>query len=288
MAKRPSAAWHDAQYNNRARVPEAQAILREWDERSAAARSGMHCVLDIPYGEHPSERLDVFTPTKAKSPVLVYIHGGYWRALSKSAQSFIAAPFVDAGAMVVLPGYALCPAVRVDDIVMQMVRAVTWVWRHAAEHGGDPSHIVMAGHSAGGQLAAMMLACEWHRVAPDLPAHVVHGALAISGVFDLEPLRHAPFLAPDLGLTAASARKLSPACMPAPQRPRGPLMAVVGGDESEAFLAQNQLIQRRWGKAAVPVCETVPGRNHMSVLAELARKDSRVHALALTLLGLGS
>ncbi len=176
--------------------------------------------------------------------MLVYIHGGYWRALDKRDQSFVAPPFVAAGAMVVLPNYALCPAVTIEHIVLQLVQSLAWVWRHAAEHGGDPARIVVAGHSAGGHLAAMMLACDWRAVAPDLPADLVKGALAVSGVFELEPLRHAPFLAPDLNLDAATARKLSPAAMPAP---RGRLVAVVGGDESEEFLRQNALIAEAWG-----------------------------------------
>jgi len=217
------------------------------------------------------------------APVLVYIHGGYWRALDKRDQSFVAPPFVAAGAMVVTPNYALCPKVTIEHIVLQLVRSLAWVWRHAAEHGGDRSRIVVAGHSAGGHLAAMMLACDWRAVAPDLPADLVKGALAVSGVFDLEPLRHAPFLAPDIGLDAARASKLSPAWMPAP---RGRLVAVVGGDESEEFLRQNALIADAWGADVVPVCEQVPGRHHMDVLHDLADPGSRTHRLALRLLGL--
>ena len=215
--------------------------------------------------------------------MLVYIHGGYWRALDKRDQSFVAPPFVAAGAMVVLPNYALCPAVRVEDIVLQLVQSLAWVWRHAAEHGGDPSRIVVAGHSAGGHLAAMMLSCDWRAVAPDLPADLVQSALAVSGVFELEPLRHAPFLAPDLKLDAASARRLSPLFMPAPH---GRLVAVVGADESEEFRRQNTAIAAAWGSRAVPVSEEVPGRHHMNVLHELAEPSSRTHRLALQLLGL--
>ena len=291
-AARPGAAmppaWFDAQYDNRARIAEHPAILREWDERSRHARSSLACTLDVAYGDAASERLDVFTPAAPSAggvPVLVYLHGGYWRALDKRDQSFVAAPFVAAGAMVVLPNYALCPSVAIDDIVLQLVQALAWVWRHAAEHGGDPSRIVVAGHSAGGHLAAMLLGCEWRKVAPDLPADLVSGALAVSGVFDLEPLRHAPFLAPDLKLDAASARRLSPIALPAP---RGPLFAVVGGDESEEFLRQNAAIEAAWGRRAVPVCEQVPGRHHMNVLHELAEAGSRTHCHALRLLGLSA
>lgn len=278
---RRSAAWYDAQYNNRGRIPEHPAILQHWAEASAAARAQRRCVLDISYGDGERERLDVFPSERPGAPVLVYLHGGYWRALDKGAQSFVAPPFVDSGAMVVLPGYALCPAVTIEHIVLQLTRALAWVWRHAAEWGGDPRRIAVAGHSAGGHLAAMMLRCDWTRVAPGLPPDLVRRALAVSGVFDLEPLRHAPFLAGDLRLSAADARRLSPARMPAPA---GELVAVVGGDESEEFLRQNALIARAWGSRAVPVCEQVAGRHHMNVLHDLADPATRLHTLALSLL----
>jgi arylformamidase len=280
---RPDPAWFDAQYNNRARIPEHPQILERWSSASALTRGKSLCLLDLPYGDAPSEKLDLFPAERNGAPVLVYIHGGYWRALDKRDQSFVAPAFVQAGAMVVVPNYALCPAVSIEHITLQLVQALAWTWRHAAEHGGDPQRIVVAGHSAGGHLAAMMLACEWPRVAADLPADLVKAALSVSGLFELEPLRHAPFLAPDLRLSEASARRLSPALMPAP---RGTLVAVVGGDESEEFLRQNSLIRQAWGEASVPVCETVPGRHHMNVIHDLADAGTRVHRLALGLLGL--
>ncbi|WP_244503910.1 alpha/beta hydrolase [Variovorax sp. CF079] len=218
------------------------------------------------------------------APVLVYIHGGYWRALDKRDQSFVAPPFVDAGAMVVLANYALCPAVSIEHILLQLVQALVWVYRHAAEHGGDPERIVVAGHSAGGHLATMLLACDWRAVAPDLPADLVKSALAISGLYELEPLRHAPFLAPDLCLSAAPAQRLSPAAMPPPSR--GSLVTVVGGDESEEFLRQAALISQAWGPRVVIAAERVPQRNHMDVLNELADPHSPTHRRALQLLGL--
>lgn len=285
-ARRPS-AWYDAQYDARAGIPEQASIRQGWAERSEQTRRTRRCVLDVPYGAHASETLDIFLPATqpakaGPAPVLVYIHGGYWRALDKRDQSFVAAPFVDAGAIVVLPNYALAPAVTVRHIVLQLVQAVAWVHRHIAQHGGDPARLVVAGHSAGGHLAAMMLACRWPQVGADLPPSVLHSALAISGVFELEPLRHAPFLAPDLGLTAAEARALSPACMPPPSA--GPLVAVVGGDESSEFHRQTQLIRQRWGQAVVPVCEALPGRHHMNVLHDLAEPGARLNGLAMGLL----
>jgi len=294
---RHDADWHDRQYNNRGRIPDHPAILQDWFDRSAAARRQLRSHLDQPYGDGGGETLDVFPAERAAgddtsrthqlpgAPILIYIHGGYWRALDKRDQSFIALPFVRTGAMVVLPNHALCPAVSVEHITLQLVRAVSWVYRHAAQFGGDAQRIVVAGHSAGGHLATMMLCCRWPEVAPDLPSRLVRSALSVSGVFDLAPLRHAPFLAPDLGLSATSAYRLSPLRMPAPV---GPLLAVVGGDESEAFLSQHRAIARAWGRRAVPICETVPGRHHMNVLNALAEPASHVHRLALGLLGLSA
>jgi arylformamidase len=278
-----TAAWYDAQYNNRSRIPEHLAILRFWSEESARARSHLDGVLDVPYGDDRTEKLDIFPTSRPRAPVLVYIHGGYWRALDKRDQSFVAAPFVDAGAIVVLPNYALCPSVTVEHIVLQMVRALAWVFRHAERYGGDPEKIVVAGHSAGGHLAAMLLSCDWRQVGTDLPEDLVKTAVAISGVFDLEPLRHAPFLAHDLKLTRQSARKLSPAAMPAP---KGSLLAFVGGHESEEFIRQNALIAEAWGSTVVTVCECIPSTHHMNVLHGLACPDARLHQATLASLGL--
>jgi arylformamidase len=280
--RRPSPAWFDAQYNNRARIPEHPSILKHWADASARAYELPGWVCDLAYGEDASERLDVHPAARPGAPVLVYIHGGYWRALDKRDQSFVAPPFVDAGAMVVLANYVLCPAVSIEQIVLQLVKALAWVYRHAAEYGGDPERIVVAGHSAGGHLATMLLACDWHAVAPDLPGDLVKSALSISGLYELEPLRHAPFLAPDIRLSAASAQRLSPAAMPPP---RGSLVTVVGGDESEEFLRQAALISQAWGPRVVVAAERVPQRNHMDVLNELADPRSRTHRWALQLLG---
>jgi len=280
-------AWYDEQYNNRGRIPEHPAILQRWADTSAAALAALG-PLELAYGDDATERLDLFAPAAgasgaASAPVLIYFHGGYWRALGKRDQSFVAPPFADAGTLVVLPDYALCPAVSIEHIIGQMQRAVAWVYRHASAYGGDPARIVVAGHSAGGHLAAMMLASDWPQVAPDLPAGLVRTALAISGVFDLEPLRRAPFLAPDLRLDAGTARRLSPASLTAPA---GRLAAVVGANESEEFLRQNELIRKVWGPSVVEVCEALPGHHHMSIIGDLGHAGSRLHAICRRCLGL--
>jgi arylformamidase len=277
------AAWYDEQYDNRARVPEHPQIFKRWARASALSRDGLSRRVDVAYGPGPKETLDIFPTTDGDAPVLVFIHGGWWRGFDKADHSFVAPAFVNAGAMVVVPNYDLCPATTIEGITLQMVRALAWTWRHAHLYGGDPKRIVVAGHSAGGHLAAMLLSCDWKAVGADLPRDLVKKALAISGLFDLDAIRRTPFLQKDLRLTPASARKLSPAGFPPP---RGALYAVAGGNESAEFLRQTQLIQTRWGRRAVPVSEALPGLDHFTVLHDLVDPDTRLHALARELLGL--
>jgi arylformamidase len=227
--------------------------------------------------------LDLFVPDEPVqgAPVMVFIHGGYWRSLDKADHSFVAPPFVDQGACVVVINYALCPAVTVPDIALQTARALAWVARHIAAFGGDPARISVVGHSAGGHLAAMMLACEWSSLGADLPPHLVRQAVSISGLFDLAPIQQTPFLQSSLQLTDAHVRQASPAHWSAPRlvNGRGQLLAVVGGDESSEFLRQNALIQQAWGPEVVPVCESLPGLNHFSALEAMTQTGHRLHGL---------
>jgi arylformamidase len=285
MRPRNDPAWLEAQYNNRARVPEHPEHFRRWAEASALVRREAPCELELRYGDGPGMTLDVFPCSGATdAPVLVFIHGGYWRSLDKSDFSFLAPSFTADGALVVVPNYGLCPAVAMEDIALQLTRAVLWTWRHAARWGGDARRIALAGHSAGGHLAAMMLSCRWKEVADELPAQPVGGALSVSGLFDLEPLRHVASLQGDLRLTPAAVARLSPAFFPRPKA--GRLYATVGLDESEEFLRQNRLIRDTWGPTSVPVCETLPGCNHFSIVENLADPGGRLHDLALRLLNL--
>lgn len=271
--------WFDRMYNNRALVPDFADHLRFWAEQSEAARNTLGGLTDISYGIGPSETLDIFPANTPNAPVMVFLHGGYWRALDKSDHSFVAPSFNQAGVCVVVPNYALCPAVGIPDIVMQMVKALSWVWRHIHEWGGDPHRIHVVGHSAGGHLAAMMMACLWPTHASDLPTDLVKSAVSVSGLYELDSVMRSPLLQADLRLDDAQVLRCSPAWLPRPET--GCLWSLVGASESEEFIRHHRLIQQAWGEAYVPVCEAMPGLHHFNVLSALAEAGTDVNRLVL-------
>jgi arylformamidase len=279
-------AWFDRMYNNRALVPEFADHFAHWRDASVQARASHRNFQDVAYGRGPNESLDIFpsatSAPKAGAPVLVFIHGGYWRSLDKSEHSFVAPAFTAQGACVVVPNYALCPAVTVSDISLQMVKAVAWVYRNIHRFGGDPSRISVLGHSAGGHLATMLMACDWHAYAKDLPQDLAKRFMSVSGLYELESVRATPFLTDSLRLTENVAVRNSPAWMPAPAQ--GTLYTVAGGLESPEFVRHNQLMQLAWGKKHVPVAEVQAGLQHFSIVEALATPGHRVHQLACELI----
>ena len=280
--------WLDRMYNNRALVPDHARYFARWTEDSRLARQHQDCDIDLTYGKRTGEKLDVFPAAgrqrsnRSGAPVLVFIHGGYWRSLDKSDQSFLAPPLTAAGACVVVPNYDLCPAVTIPDITLQMVKALAWIYRHVAEFGGDPDRITVVGHSAGGHLAAMLLTCQWSQWATDLPDDLVKNALSISGLYELESMMHAPFVKDDLRLTPAQVLQASPAWLPPPRH--GQLYSVAGADESAEFRRHNALIQTAWGQKVVPVREDLPGLNHFSIVDALVEPGHRLNTLVWQLL----
>ena len=281
------AAWHDRMYNNRALVPDFADHFAQWQSASAQARQSLAVQRDLRYGDGPGETLDVFPAARPGAPVVVFIHGGYWRSLDKDDHSFVAPALRAMGACVVVVNYALCPGtpqqpVTIPDIALQMSQALAWVWRHIRVHGGDRDNVTVIGHSAGGHLAAMLLACDWRQVGADLPPDLVRKALSISGLFDLEPIRRTPFVQGDLRITPAHVRMASPVRWKAPARRT--LYTVAGGDESAEFIRHNHQIAQVWGSRVVPVCEDLPGLNHFSILMSLTRPGDRLHALAADLI----
>jgi arylformamidase len=271
------------EYNNRELVPDHAKYFARWQEDSARARSRMICYLDRRYGDMPGETIDIFPARKGDGTCMMFIHGGYWRSLDKSDFSFLAPIWVDAGVSLAVVNYDLCPAVGMEVIVQQMLRASRWLWLHAEDYGMDQDRLYVSGHSAGGHLTAMMMCALWPSFDAALPKDLWKGGLAISGLYDLRPLLSVPFLQQDLRLDEASALRLSPAFLP--PATRAPVMSCVGGAESSEFRRQNGLLRERWRGAFfgdVPM----PGKNHFSVMDSLADASSALFTGARRLMKL--
>jgi arylformamidase len=273
-------AFYEREYNARAAIPEHPQIFAGWAERGAVTRRMRACLLDLPYGDTPPERLDLFPSRQDAAPLLVYIHGGYWRSLDKSDFSWLAPPYVQHGVSVALLNYGLAPTASIEDMVRQQLKALAWLYRNGDRLGFDPERIVVTGHSAGAHLTAMMMAALWPTYAPDLPANLIKAGLAISGIFDMAPLVQAPFVNVDLRLDLARARKLSPALMP--PATQAPLITAVGALESSEFHRQTALLSRAW-KSVLRRSMSLAGTHHLSVVEELASPASALFDAALEL-----
>ena len=269
------AAFYSREYNNRKLVPDHGQIFAHWSAESAKARNTMTCYLDRRYGEMPGETMDIFPARMTgDGTCMMFIHGGYWRSLDKSDHSFLAPPWVGAGVSVAVVNYDLCPAVTIEDIVRQMLRASRWLYLHCEDYGMDQDRLYVAGHSAGGHLAAMMMAAHWSVYDRELPKDLFKGGLAVSGLYDLRPLVEVDFLKDDLRLDEAAAAKVSPALMP--PATRMPIATCVGQQESSEFHRQAQLLKDRWRSTVTEV--PMPGANHFTVLDALADRGSPLFA----------
>jgi len=273
---------YDLLYNPRLVVENYQEIFDRWGEQSERARASLGCYLDVPYGPSEAEKIDVFRAQGKSRGLLMYIHGGYWRSLDKKRFSFVAPALAKAGITVAVPDYALCPAVQVEDIVMQMVQACAWLYRNGENFGAPANRLHLCGHSAGGHLAAMMLCCRWPDYSPDLPKKVVGAAMSISGLYDLAEIVKVPSVNCDVHLDERSALKVSPAFLP--PATDAPLYTAVGGEENEGFHMQNRLIGEKWGKVRktdIPC----PGKNHFTVLDQVSDPESGLFKSMLEMMG---
>lgn len=281
--QRPLNEFFDQQYNARASVADYDQYPVLYRSLSEAAYASHRCLRDVAYGPGVGERLDIFPSTQANAPVLLYIHGGYWRALSKSDSAFMAPALVEAGACVVVIDYDLAPAVSLDHIVDQTRRALAWVHAHIAEFGGDPNRIVASGSSAGGHLVGMLLAGGW-QADYGLPDSVLHGALPISGLFDLQPLLETHINA-WMNLDEQSARRNSPH-FHLPQQATE-LVVSYGALESAEFARQSHDYLEAWqARGLSGRFVAAPGRNHFDVVLQLGEPGTPLYRAVLQLLGL--
>ncbi len=279
----------DREYNARAQVPEFASYIARWADLSREARmpsreTARHSTrvrLDLRYGLAPAERLDLFQAAGRSSPLLIFVHGGYWRALDKSDFSWIAPAYVAAGISVAILNYGLLPATPLLQIVEQVRRACAWLYHNARALEVDPARMVCGGHSAGGHLTAMMLATDWPGVWSEFPRRLLSGAVAVSGLFDLEPLTRAGFLRSDLQLDPVLTRALSPAHLQ--WRNDVPLVRAVGELESAGFHRQSDLIAQQWPQACGPLIE-LPGCNHFSACDAFADPRSALFQATVRLM----
>lgn len=266
----PNELAFEAEYNIRARHPEHQSIREGWSTASERTRAALSCELDVAYGPAPRQRLDIFPAAKSGSPLLVFIHGGYWRSNDKSTYAFVAESYVPAGAAVATINYGLAPEVSMTEIVEQTRGALAWLHEHAGAYNADPERIHVAGHSAGGHLTAMLMTTDWP--ARGQPARLLRGGCAISGLFDLAPLIQTSINA-DIRLDAKTARRLSPLLH---LRAEGaPLIIAVGGDETDEFLRQSRAFATAWTTRRFSCQHLIlPGLNHYTILSQLADYSS--------------
>jgi arylformamidase len=275
----------ERQFNPRAYTPNFEAIGNVGSERSAAYRErARNPRYNIAYGPDGTEKLDLFLPDNPHgAPVEMYIHGGFWRSREKGDFSYLAEPIVEANGIAAIVDYALCPAVTLDEIVRQMRACVVWLHRNIADYGGDPDRVHIAGHSAGGHLAAMLLATDW--VALDVPADVLKSVVPVSGVFEIEPVmgtsvQEAVQLTPDI------ARRNSPISLATRSRP--PVAVTVGTSESEEFRRQSKAYAEMLKNHGLAVDYfEMPDQNHYSILTESTKAGNRLTRTRLKLMGLG-
>jgi arylformamidase len=256
---------YEAEYNNRARVPEHPSLIAGWARDAQAYReSGQNPFRTISYGPGARNTIDVFA-SRNRGDMVVFIHGGYWQALDGSFFSHLAAGLNAHGVSVAVPSYDLCPQVSIDDIIAQMRMA-------ARALAARSRRLVVSGHSAGGHLAACLMATDWRSIDAALPDDLVKAAYTISGLFDLGPLVKTSVNGA-LGLDEAAARRASPLFWPPPSH--GVLDAVVGEDESAEYHRQSRGIVEAWGHAGIDTrLAEVPGANHFTAIAPLADPNS--------------
>jgi len=276
----------DLQYNARATVPDIAPMLHDYASISAQARTTLPCTLNLAYGPHPDETLDIF-PAQGNTPgpVLIYLHGGYWRLLSKDDSSFMAPTLTQAGITVVAVNYSLAPAVTLDHIVDQTRRAVAWIHHHIAQHHGDSQRLVIAGSSAGGHLAGMVLASGWQQNY-GMDSAAIAGAVLLSGLYDLTPLVDT-HINDWMHLSLEDAQRNSPLFALPKHGP--PILVSYGSNETAEFKRQSQDYLSAWqARGFKGEYIDMPDTNHFDLVLHLNRLESPLVQKLLKLLDMPS
>ena len=273
----------DRQYNSRGTVPDAGVYLREYAARTRNAKAKFACIENLRYGGGADEVLDIYPASMSGTAVLVFLHGGDWRSLSKEDAGFAAPAFVAAGAMFVAVDFSLVPATTLPAMGAQVRRALLWLWKNVAAHGGDPERMHIAGHSSGANLVGQLLMTDW---SSDFgaPADLIKSAVFISGLGDLEPVRLS-FRNQNLQLSASVVAQVS--LLRRKPGTHCPMLVAVGEDETDDYRRQSREVADYWraqGNAA-DLFE-LKGSNHFDAVLEWADSSSDVFRASRALLRL--
>lgn len=267
------------QLNLRVLTPEHPEIFERWEADSRSVRERLQHRFDAAYGTTPGEKLDFFPAEDKQAPLLVFVHGGYWQGLDKAHYSYVAPAFLDRGIAFASMNYSLAPQARLGTMVEQICRGLTWLHERAGDLGFDRNRVVLSGHSAGGHLATMAAAADWR--ARGLPQSPLAGCCSISGVYQLEPIRHS-YHQPILQLTEEEVAELSPQA----KRPQQslPTLLAVGSQEPDEFRAQQAELAEAWALHNPVKALEVPERHHFNVVDALIEDDQPLRQALLALL----
>jgi arylformamidase len=265
----------DRQYNLRLHTPDFADYFERWDLLSRQTEKKYPVDKDISYSTLPLEQSDIYPSSQAHSKTLVFIHGGYWHLLDKTAFHFIADVFHADNITTVLLNYPLAPACSMDQIVLSCRKSVAWLYENIIKYNGDPNHIYIAGHSAGGHLAAMLMATDWPRFNPFVPGNIIKGVCALSGLFNLTPVRLC-YINQIVGMNDETAARNSPVNL----HPMNtcPLILAVGAAETTEFIEQSTELAICWEqKNCNAQLMQIPGKNHYSILDTIIDKEAELH-----------
>jgi arylformamidase len=268
-----------AHFMPRAAVPDHETWLAEDFAATAAVRERIAHRRNERYGPGPLQLFDLFPAKRPNSPVVAFIHGGYWRALSKDHYGFIAEPLVEAGAAVALMDYDLCPTVNLAAVIDQVAASIDWLRGQARTLNGDPDRFVLAGNSAGAHLAAMMTSRDWN---DGDGGGFIRGAVLVTGIYDLAPVTRIQ-VREDVHLTPQDVERLSPQHIEIAAA--APAVVAVGGDEPELWIDQSRRYHRkRVERGLESEFMVLPGHHHFSITRAMAEPDSPLFRSMLRLI----
>lgn len=277
----------DREYSPSSCVDDINVYLDQYRDVSGQVKKttleDTSCHADLAYGPSDDERLDLYVPVVAGcAPLQVFIHGGYWQALSKEDSAFAAPMFQESGSFFAAIDYTLAPEAGLTEIVDQNRRAIAWLYEQAGQWGYDRDRIFLSGSSAGAHLAMMMLLTDWSQYG--VPNDVVKGVCAVSGIYDLEPIRLS-YVNEVLGMDSQEARINSPLFHPIQNH--CPIIFAHGDNETAEFKRQTEAYGDLLTRSGEEICfGEISERNHFDVIMDLANPTTWLAQQILKQMGL--